>query len=266
MAQPRDKSGTATALFAATRRQKILSWLQEEGSARVRDLAAAFAVSEVTIRQDLELLEGEGHIVREHGGAFLKTVTHQVSTLSLQHQVNMDQKRRIGRAAAALVEHGETIILDAGSTTTEIAANLRERRELTVITNALNIALILGAVPSITVHMPGGQFKPPTLSLSGGKSAEYFRGLFAQKLFLATAALSIPAGLTFPSLADLYVKRAMLDSAQQVIVVADSSKIGRTAFTSLTGIEAVHTLVTDDGIADHDRAALEGLGIEVIVA
>src|SRR3546814_14731933 len=96
----------------------------------------------------------------------------------------MDEKRRIGRAAAALVGDGQTIILDSGSTTTEVAAALTGRRDMTVITNALNIALMLGAEPGFEVHMPGGHFKAPTLSLSGDRSADYFRGLFAKTLFL----------------------------------------------------------------------------------
>ena len=111
-------------MLAEARRSKILEWIQEEGSARVRDLAAAFSVSEVTVRQDLERLEGDGHVVREHGGAYLKSVQQQVRAMALHHLVNMDKKQRIGRAAAALVSDGETIILDSGSTTTEVAANL----------------------------------------------------------------------------------------------------------------------------------------------
>src|SRR5690606_28108699 len=148
-------------------------------------LAAAFEVSEVTVRQDLEKLEADGHIVRQHGGAYLKSVPDQVRAMALQHQENRDAKRRIGRAAAALVEDGETIILDSGSTTTEVAANLFGRRDMTVITNALNIALMLGAEPGFEVHMTGGHFKAPTLSLSGERSADFFNGLYAQKLFLA---------------------------------------------------------------------------------
>ena len=135
---------------------QILDWLREEGSARVKDLSAAFDVSEATIRQDLERLDSEGYITREHGGAYLKTVPRQVETLSLQHAENMDKKRKIGVKAASLVGDGETIILDAGSTTTEIAQRLLDRNSLTVITNALNIALILGAVPGYAIHMPVG--------------------------------------------------------------------------------------------------------------
>ena len=178
-------------LLAEPRRMKILDWLQEEGSARVRDLSAAFGVSEATIRQDLEKMESEGHIVRQHGGAFLRTMPKQVETLSLQHMENIEKKRKIGLKAASLIGDGETIILDAGSTTTEIAHNLLGRNSLTVITNALNIALMLGAVPGYAVHMPGGQFKAPTLSLSGDKAAEYFQDVLAGKLFLATAGVAL---------------------------------------------------------------------------
>lgn len=262
----RRTTSTGSSLLGEPRRMKMLAWLQEEGSARVRDLAEAFSVSEVTIRQDLERLEAEGHVVREHGGAYLKSVPQQVRAMALHHLVNMDEKRRIGRAAAALVENGETIILDSGSTTTEVAMNLVDREHLTVVTNALNIALILGAMPTCTVHMPGGQFKPPTLSLSGERSADYFKGLFAQKLFLATAAVSFEAGLTFPAIADIAVKRAMIETASRVYLLADSSKIGKTSFSSLGGIDNIHVLITDTGIRDEDHRAFLDAGIEVIIA
>lgn len=253
-------------LLAEPRRMKILEWLQEEGSARVRDLSGAFGVSEATIRQDLERLDTEGYITREHGGAYLKSVPQQVQSMSLQHVANMDKKKKIGRAAAALVSDGETIIIDSGSTTTEVANNLTSRQGLNVITNAINIALTLGALPSMTVHMSGGQFKAPTLSLSGEKSGDFFSGIFAEKLFLATAAVSFEAGLTYPSMADLYVKRAMIKAASQVYLVADSTKIGRTSFSSLGSIDLIHGFITDDGITDTDRASFEARGIKVIVA
>ena len=262
----RHAASTGGSLLGEPRRMKMLAWFQEEGSARVRDLAEAFSVSEVTIRQDLERLEAEGHIVREHGGAYLKSVPQQVRAMALHHLINMDAKRRIGKAAAALVEDGETIILDSGSTTTEVAMNLVDREHLTVVTNALNIALILGAIPTCTVHMPGGQFKAPTLSLSGERSADYFKGLFAQKLFLATAAVSFEAGLTFPAIADITVKRAMIETASRVYRLADSSTIGKTSFSSLGGIDNIHVLITDSGIRDEDHRAFLDAGIEVIIA
>lgn len=258
--------GAQPQLLAEPRRMAILEWLQEEGSARVRDLSAAFHVSEATIRQDLERLDTEGFITREHGGAFLRSIPQQVQSMSLQQIQNMEKKRAIGSAAAALVGDNETLIIDSGSTATQFAENLRARHELNIITNALNIALILGAIPSNTVHMPAGQFKAPTLSLSGEKSVEFFVGIYAQKLFLATAGVSFDVGLTYPSIGDIYVKRAMVKAASHVYLLADSTKIGKVSFSALGGVEMVHTLITDDGISDSDRAEFERRGVEVIIA
>lgn len=253
-------------LLGEARRSRILEWLREEGSARVSVLAQAFAVSEVTVRQDLEKLESDGHIVREHGGAYLKTMPDQVRAMALEHLENRDAKQRIGRAAAELVDDGDTIILDCGSTTTEVAAHLFGRRDVTVITNALNIALMLGGEPGFDVHMTGGHFKAPTLSVSGERSADYFHGLFAQKLFLATAAVDIDNGLTYPAMSDIAVKRAMIDSAQSIYLVADSSKIGKRSFCVLGGIDKLDLIITDDGISNADRKAIEAAGVEVVVA
>lgn len=256
----------APALLSEPRRRGILEWIQEEGSARVRELAVAFQVSEATIRQDLERLEQEGHITREHGGAFLNATPAPEGTMILHHQENMEQKRRIGAFAAGLVADGETIILDAGTTTTEIALRLTQRRNLTIITNALNIAVILGAVPGNAVHMPGGQFKAPTLSLSGDKSVEYFRNIFAGKLFLATAGVSLESGLTYPSFADLQLKEAMIKAASHVFLVADSSKINKPSFTRLGSMDVIHTFITDAGISDADANAFRQRGISVMIA
>lgn len=264
--RPAAHDQTRPNLLAEPRRRKILEWLQEEGSARVRDLSAAFGVTEATIRQDLEKLEGDGYIAREHGGAFLKSVPQQVESLSLHHIENMDRKRKIGKAAAELVADNETIIIDSGTTTTQFAENLRSKQYLNIITNALNIALMLGGNPTNTVHMPAGQFKAPTLSLSGEKSVDFFVGIYAEKLFLATAGISFEAGLTYPAIGDIYVKRAMIKAASKVYLLADSTKIGRMSFSSLGGIELVHILITDDGISAQDLRDFRARGIDVIVA
>lgn len=258
--------GAKVTLLAEPRRMKILEWLQEEGSARVRDLSAAFGVSEATVRQDLERLELDGHVTREHGGAFLKSVPAQVQSMSLQHMENIDSKRRIGRMAAGMVRDYDSIIIDSGSTTTALADNLVARQGLNVVTNALNIALLLGSNPTNTVHMPAGQFKAPTLSLSGEKSGEFFEGIFVETLFLATAGISFDAGLTYPALGDIYVKKAMIKAASHVVLLADSTKIGRTSFSSLGKVNLVHTLITDAGITDGDRDRFKELGITVKIA
>lgn len=133
----------AGAVLAQERRMRILELLQEEGSARVSYLSGAFGVSEPTIRQDLERLENEGQIVREHGGAYLRSVSSQVRSLSLQHVENMGKKSAIARRAAEFINDGDRMILDSGSTVTEISKLLKGHKDLTLVTNALNIALIV---------------------------------------------------------------------------------------------------------------------------
>ena len=142
-------------LLANKRREQILKLLTEDGSAKVIDLAKIFKVSEVTIRQDLEKMEADDLIIREHGGAFLSSIEDQVSSLSLMNKDNMDKKMLIGKKAAELIYNGDVIILDSGSTTTEIAKNLMGRKNLTVITNALNIAILpRSATFSSNINLP----------------------------------------------------------------------------------------------------------------
>ncbi|QIP13630.1 DeoR/GlpR transcriptional regulator [Spirosoma aureum] len=248
------------------RRDKILELLKEDGSAKVIDLAKIFKVTEVTIRQDLEKLEKDGLVTKEHGGAYLKNVEDQVRTFSLGNQENIDRKERIATKCLEFIESGDSIILDSGSTTTEIAKKLRGYKNLTVITNALNIALILGAEPGIEVIMTGGEFKPPTLSLTGQKAADFFRGINVQKLFLATAGISLKSGLTYPSISDLVVKKAMIDAADTTYLVADSTKIGKSAFASLGALSLIDYIITDAGIEEKHKQVFHDNEIELIIA
>ncbi|MGN6180046.1 MAG: DeoR/GlpR family DNA-binding transcription regulator [Mucilaginibacter sp.] len=248
------------------RREKILELLKEDGSAKVISLARIFTVTEVTIRQDLEKLEKDGLIVKEHGGAYLKNTKDQIGSFSLIHQENFEKKERIAEKCMEFIENGDTIILDSGSTTTEIAKKLRGRRNLTVITNALNIALLLGAENGIEVIMTGGEFKLPTLSLTGQKAADFFKGINVQKLFLATAGLSLRSGLTYPSISDLVVKKAMIDAAETTYLVADSSKFSKNAFASLGALSLINYIVTDSDIDDVNRDAFKIHEIQLIIA
>ncbi len=248
------------------RREKILELLKEDGSAKVVDLARIFKVTEVTIRQDLEKLEREDLIVKEHGGAYLKNVEDQVRNFKLVHQENMDQKALIAKKCLEFIESGDTIILDSGSTTTEIAKQLKGLKNLTVITNALNIALMLGVEQGIEVIVTGGEFKPPTLSLTGQKAADFFKGLNVQKLFLATAGISLKSGLTYPSISDLVVKKAMIDAADITYLVADSSKMGKSALASLGALSLIDYIITDPGIDDRHQVVFKEHEIELIVA
>jgi len=253
-------------MLAAQRRQKILDMLQEEGAVRVSGLSRIFGVSEVTVRKDLEKLSEQDLVARGHGGAFLNGVPEQVRTLSLQHRENMDKKARIGKAAANLIHDEERIILDAGSTTTEIARHIGHKKHLTVITNALNIALMLGSDYGIETMVTGGEFKPPTLSLTGEKAAAFLENVHVDKLFLATAGVSFDAGLTYPGFSDLPVKKAMIDAASAVYLVADSTKIGKKSLATLGGVALIDFLITDEGIEDRVRRDFEKAGVQIVVA
>lgn len=248
------------------RREKILELIREDGHAKVLDLSRIFKVTEVTIRQDLEKLENEGSITREHGGAYLKNMDLNVRNFSLQNQDNLAEKMMIARKALEFIEEGDTIILDSGSTTTELAKILVGFRNLTVITNALNIGLILGAEPGINVILTGGEFKAPTLSLTGQKAADFFQNLHVDKLFLATAGVSLKSGLTYPGISDICVKRAMIESANETYLLADSTKIGKNAFASLGALSLINYLITDSGIRKEDIEWLKSYEVEFILA
>ncbi len=253
-------------MLAQQRREKIFELIREDGHAKVHELSRIFNVTEVTIRQDLEKLEEEGWIVREHGGAYLKNIGLSVRNIELQSKENLAQKAAIARKALELICDGDTILLDSGSTTTELAKLIKGFRNLTVITNALNIALILGEDPEIHLVLTGGEFKAPTLSLTGQKAADSLEGLHVDKLFLATAGITLKSGLTYPSISDLVVKKAMIESAEEVYLVADSSKIGKSSFASLSALSLIDTLITDSNIKEEDRDHLTGQGIKLILS
>lgn len=246
------------------RRTKILNLIQEDGHAKVQKLAQIFKVSEVTIRQDLEQLEQMGFVQREHGGAFLKDVGDFAKTGKLFHSSHIDEKVEIAKKAAHLVKEGDQLILDSGSTTTELARQLVDYKDLTVITNALNIAYILGENPGINLIVSGGEFKAPTLSLTGEIAAGTFKGIHVNKLFLATAGISSDMQLTYPSINDLVVKSAMIRSAENVFLLADSSKIGVSSFASLGRITLVDSLITDTKITSEQLKSLTDLGLKVV--
>ena len=247
------------------RRQEILNLIREDGHAKVQKLAQIFNVSEVTIRQDLETLEKMGFVQREYGGAFLKDVGNFATTGTLINEnLMVEEKKEIARKAVALIQEGETIILDSGSTTTEVAKLMTGFANLTVITNALNIAYILGGNPGINLIVSGGEFKAPTLSLTGDMAAATFKGIHVNKCFLATAGISPDLQLTYPSLSDLVVKSAMIRASDKVYLVADSSKIGITSFASLGRLSLIDTLITDSKISPAQIEAIRELKVDLL--
>lgn len=249
------------------RRRKILELIQEEGSAKVAVLKDLFSVTEPTIRQDLDKLEEEGYVVRQHGGAYLKTIPNQVRSMSLQHSQNMEKKAKLGEKALEYIDDGDSIILDAGTTITEIASRMDGFSNLNVITNALNIALTLGSRFNMHVMLTGGEFKPPTLSVTGESAAKFFDNtIVAAKLFLAATGISDDGIITYPGLSDIPVKKAMIGAAKEVFLVVDSTKMGKVSFAALGNIDMVHHVITNPDIDKKYIDMFAARGVDVILS
>jgi DeoR/GlpR family transcriptional regulator of sugar metabolism len=251
-------------MFQEQRREKILALLRENGSCRVQELSALFKVSEPTIRQDLETLEKTHFITRQHGGAFIADFSSFTDKLTLEHTEHMEEKRRIGAKAAEFIKSGDNIILDSGTTLTELAKCIVDRKNLNIITSAINITLILGSEPTNHIMLAGGELKVPTLSVTGEKAAAIFKDIYVEKLFLATGGFSLTAGLTYPGISDIPLKQAMIDSAKTVFLLADSSKMEKIYFASLNCLQKIHYLITDGNISGSYIKKLKALGITVI--
>lgn len=249
------------------RRETILEMIREDGTVSVKMLTETFGLTEATIRTDLRMLQQEGFVQRYHGGATLVTAKQNTGALQLERQTHLEAKDAIGRLAAGLIENGDTVIFDSGTTTTAIASHLQHIHRLSVVTTGVNIALMLGGEPGINILLTGGTFKFPTLSTSGEKAAGFFENVLAEKLFLATACISPRLGLSVPSETDIKVKTAMINSANTVYVVADSSKIDKVSMFALPcEWSKIHYLITDSGITRQSVNAFEALGIKVLIA
>jgi DeoR/GlpR family transcriptional regulator of sugar metabolism len=252
-------------MFQDMRREKILDLIRENGSCTVQNLSQIFNVTQPTIRQDLEALEKTGTIVRQHGGAFINNYASFAAQLQLEHSEHLDEKKRIGSKAAEFVQSGDSIILDSGSTLTEMAKCLASRTNLNIVTTALNITLLLGKEPSNHLILPGGEFKAPTLSITGDRAVALFENLYVEKLFLATGGFSLQAGLTYPGFSDIGLKRAMIQSAKTIYLLADSSKLEKILFASLGCQDKINYLITDEGVDPQYVQSAEHMGIHVII-
>jgi DeoR/GlpR family transcriptional regulator of sugar metabolism len=252
-------------MFPEQRREKIIELLRENGSCRVHKLKKIFQVSEPTIRQDLEAMEQAGLIIRQHGGAFISNYASFATDIQLERHTHMDLKELISARAAEFIASGDSVILDSGTTVTEMIKYLTNRKDLKIVTPAINITLALGKEPTNTIIMTGGEFKAPTLSLTGEKSVHIFNDLYVEKLFLAAGGFSLEAGLTYPSFTDLPLKRAMIDSAKTVYLLVDSSKLEKVLFASLGCLDKIDYLITDNGITDDYIKKLAEKNIETIV-
>ncbi|MFQ5648913.1 MAG: transcriptional repressor AgaR [bacterium] len=253
-------------LTTVERRSEILDVLQREGNVRVQDICKQFHVSEVTIRNDLKVLGQKGLVHRTHGGAIRSNFFVKDLPVEDKKKKQVEEKRRIGKGAAALVQDGETVILDSGTTTMEIARNLGTKKNLTIITNAINIAWELAQFEKLKVILTGGIMRPESYSLVGPHAESTLRKHFVEKFFLGVDGFHVRYGLTTPNVLEAQLNKQMIEISRETIVVADSSKFGVRSFSLIADVSKISKVVTDSGIPEEDLSYLVDNGIEVIIA
>jgi len=250
-----------------SRRAKILEELETKGQVTVSELSKMFKISEVTIRNDLTHLEKQNMLIRARGGA-IKVKYYRMGidpSLSDKQKEYLKEKQRIGKAALKFIEDGDTIVLDSGTTTTEIAKNLEQFKNLTIITNALNIAIILSEYDGFNIYMPGGILRKKSLSLVGVLADENISKFYCDKLFLGVDGFDTTHGLSTPNSEEAHLNLIMISVAKKVIVVTDSRKFLRRRFAFISPISSINVVITDSGIREEDKNRLEKNGVEVVI-
>jgi len=249
------------------RRKKILNMLEKNGQVFVHELSEEFDVSEVTIRNDLELFESKKLLIRSRGGAMkYENSVGMDFQLSDKDKINYAEKIRIGKKAAALVNPGETIILDSGTTTMEIAKNLSTDEAINVITNAFNIANQLINSPNINIIVPGGTLRKNSHSLVGPLAEKSIRNFYVDKVFLGVDGFDTSQGAFTPNIEEASLNQIMIEISKEVILVADSSKFKRRSLAFICPVNKIDIVVTDEHISREDQNRLADLGVKVIIA
>jgi len=241
--------------------------LEVQERVTVEELVARFSVSAVTIRGDLDVLAKAGAVVRSHGGALKRVDAPDDVPIVVKETLHHAEKVRIGHAACQMIKDGETVILDSGTTTAEIARQIKFLKfsSLNVITNALNIAMELANHPNVRLIMIGGILRQMSYSLSGPHAELTLRSLHADRLFLGVDGLDPEIGLMTPDLHEAQLNAIMIQVSREVVVVADSTKFHRRSLSVIAKLDAVHKVITDPGVAPDLVAALRAQNIEVIL-
>jgi DeoR/GlpR family transcriptional regulator of sugar metabolism len=248
------------------RQQLILDTLQSNRQVTVTELSRRFDVSEVTVRRDLRELAAQGALRRAHGGAVAATLASPEPPV-VQRMVQAETcKECIGRAAAALVADGESVFIGSGSTTAYVARHLVDRKNLTIVTNALTVATELASAEGVTVVVTGGMMRSSELSLIGHIAEQSLREVRVDKVIMGIPAISLEAGLTNDYLPEVMTDRTIIEMSTQLILVADHTKFNKVASAYLAPVERVTTLVTDAEADPEMLTNLEKMGIRIIVA
>lgn len=252
-------------MLSEERQRAILELVNRDGRVLVIDLARQFHTSQVTIRKDLEILHTQGRVHRTHGGALpARESALDDPSLREKEKLHRKEKLRIAAAAARLVTEGQVVILDSGTTTTAIARALRHFKNLTIITNAVNIAAELSG-SALEVILTGGSLRKNSFSLVGPIAEETLHRLHADILFLGVDGFDVHYGLSTPNLLEAKVNRAMIEISRMSVAVCDSSKFGKRSLSLIAAPSSLHRVITDTGVPRAELSALKKSGIEVTV-
>jgi DeoR family transcriptional regulator, fructose operon transcriptional repressor len=248
---------------AAERRQQILAAVRA-GEGSVHELSSRFSVSPSTIRRDLERLGAQGHVARTYGGA-VGGISPLERSLDEREQHRRAEKEAIAATAEAMVADGDVLILDAGSTIGRLAARLKHREGLTVITNGLNSLMTLADAAGVFVIVLGGELRALNQATLGPMAEAALRRIRANRAFISGSALHPEHGLAAPTLAHAHLKTVMIEHADEVVVLADHSKLGEAPAQFWTPLDRPWTLVTDAGAGARARSGFDALPEATIV-
>ena len=248
------------------RRSAILQLLKQNSNISVTELSKKFGVSEVTIRKDLNLLKERNLLVRTRGGAILHETRKDDNDTSIRFKklANFREKKAIGRAAANLIKEGDTIIIDSGTTALQVACNLHRFRNLTIITNALNVAQEVLAYKRFNVILLGGNIRNASESVVGALAESNLKMFYCDKLFLGVDSFSIDNGLSTPNVEEANINQIMISRSREVIAVFDSSKVNKRALAFITTLDKIDRIVTDEGMDKSTRSHLKAMDVDVI--
>ena len=249
------------------RRNQILHMLDAEGEVFVDELSKTFKVSEVTIRNDLDQLESKRLLIRARGGAMKHIgrvgVDYQISE---KDKIHYEEKMRIGKLAASLIKDSEIILVDSGTTTAEMVKHIDDLEDLTVITNALNIAVLLLNKPNVNLIIPGGFMRKNSQSLVGPMAEKSLKNFNVDKAFIGVDGIDTKHGLYTPNIEEAHLNELMIEVSNETILLTDSSKFGKKSFAFICGLDNIDKVVSDKSLKGEDKKRLEDSGVEVYIA
>jgi DeoR/GlpR family transcriptional regulator of sugar metabolism len=248
------------------RHKQIISLLTKQGRLSVAEIVSHFEISEATARRDLEKLATEGKVQRVHGGVMAVEQAPPELPILEREIEQADEKSRIGHATSELIADNESVFLGSGTSVLEVAKNLRDRKNLTVITNSLPVLNALAGIKDITVVSLGGQLRDSELSFIGHITEQALAEVRVDKVIMGTRGISLEHGLTNDYLQETLTDRAILKIGLEVIIVADHTKINRVSTVLLAPLNAVHTFVTDEQADRKFIQSLKKQNIKVVVA